>query len=145
LQESFGNDVIPLPMRTYDELLKENKRLRADLEALLEASNKLQTLVEQQAQHIEELEKEVKRLKRGGKRQAAPFSKGPPKSKPKKPGRKPGKDYGKTAQRAVPEQADEKVLAGCPLYCPECHSPVQLEDKPNRCIRKWFNSHHQAA
>ena len=41
-------------------------------------------------------------LARGAKRQAAPFSKGPPKSDPKPPGRKSGEDYGTHHRRALP-------------------------------------------
>jgi transposase len=84
--------------------------------------------VQRQAARIEELEKEVERLKRKGKRQAAPFSKGPPKSQPKKPGRKPGKNYGQARQREVPKQVSETVRVACPLYCSDCESQVQLED-----------------
>ncbi len=40
------------------------------------------------------LEAKLAALARAGKRQAAPFSKGPPKPDPKTPGRKAGDDYG---------------------------------------------------
>jgi transposase len=62
--------------------------------------------------------------RRAGKRQAAPFRKGPPAAEPKKPGRKPGKEYGKHARRAAPENApvDEQYEARLPAECPKCHS-----------------------
>ena len=67
-------------------------------------------LVLQQHHHIAELmakvaalQAEVERLKRGGQRQAAPFSKGTRVAAPKKPGRKPGK--GLFRYRAAPEEA----------------------------------------
>jgi hypothetical protein len=42
---------------------------------------------------LAELRQIIEELRRAGKRQAGPFSKGPPKVKPKRPGRKPGDDY----------------------------------------------------
>ncbi len=39
---------------------------------------------------VAELRAEIERLKRGGHRSAAPFSKNTPKKNPKPPGRKPG-------------------------------------------------------
>ena len=49
---------------------------------------KLRNLVELQADRIGQLEKLIEEVRRGGKRQAAPFSKGISKANPKKPGRK---------------------------------------------------------
>lgn len=67
------------------------------------------------------LEKLVDELRRGGKRQAAPFSKGPPRADPKPPGRKPGGDYGTPhARRAVPPRVDERHEAALPAACPAC-------------------------
>ena len=64
---------------TYDELVRENQRLRERLGALEAQVVRLTQLLEQAT--------------RKGKRQAAPFSKGLPKPDPKRPGRKPGPDY----------------------------------------------------
>ena len=55
-------------------------------------------------QQIEKLEKENEELRKGGKRQAAPFSKGTRKDNPKKPGRKKGE--GQFTQRGEPAPAD---------------------------------------
>jgi transposase len=66
------------------------------------------------------LEKIIDDLRRGGKRQAAPFAKSPPKSDPKKPGRKPGDDYGTKARRAIPPRIDEVHAAPLPHACPAC-------------------------
>jgi transposase len=67
---------------------------------------------------VAELRAQVGRLtrlleeqRRSGKRQAAPFAKGPPKPEPKKPGRKPGKNYGTKAHRQPPEQIDERAYS----------------------------------
>src|SRR2546428_14139598 len=60
---------------------------------------------ESPGQRLEKAEKENERLRklleealRSLKRQAAPFSKGKPKSDPKRPGRKSGGDYGARAR-----------------------------------------------
>ena len=67
------------------------------------------------------LEALVEQLRRGGKRQAAPFRKGPPKPDPKPPGRKPGGDYGTPhARRPAPPRIDEHHHATLPGACPAC-------------------------
>jgi transposase len=64
---------------------------------------------------IEALEAEVRR----GKRQAAPFSRGAPKSNPKPPGRRPGE--GKFRSRAAPPPEEIASVIPVPLGgCPEC-------------------------
>ena len=72
---------------------------------------------------IAELEDLINRLHRGGKRQAAPFSKGLPKPHPKKPGRKSGDGYGTPPVfRAMPEPspADQVIDVPPPEACPHC-------------------------
>ena len=69
---------------------------------------------------LAELRRIIEELRRAGKRQAGPFSKGPPKPKPKRPGRKPGDDYGTQFCRAQPEQSDETYEAELPKACPHC-------------------------
>jgi transposase len=118
---------------------------------------------EQQCQGCQALEREVGELKRqleelrrlleatqrAGKRQAAPFSKGPAKSKPKKPGRKPGDDYGVKAHREPPPQIDEVHEAPLPDACPDCGGPIDETDIrqqyqveiPRRPIHRQFNIH----
>src|SRR6266481_9610475 len=71
-----------------EKLTKENERLQAE---------------------IERLRKQLEEALRSLKRQAAPFSKGKPKSDPKRPGRKKGSDYGSRAFRAVPDHVDEEI------------------------------------
>src|ERR1035437_5496973 len=68
-------------------------------------------------QRIIKLEEQVAILARAAKRQAAPFSKGPPKANPKRPGRKAGDDYGVKAFRAVPPTVDEAYEAPLPEHC----------------------------
>lgn len=106
-------------MPTYDELLQENSELRRQ--------NAEQAVrIEKQESRIVQLEKIIEGLRRGGKRQAAPFSKGEPKSHPQRPGRKPAKRYGKRAGRSVPEQVDETIEVAGPGTCERCSGPVCL-------------------
>lgn len=93
---------------TYDQLLLENARLKATVAALL--------------QRIAELE-------RTSKRQAAPFSKGEPKTNPKTPGRKSGDKHGKHGHREVPPPAEvpETLEAPLPDACPACGGQVVEE------------------
>ena len=86
-----------------EKLTKENERLQAE---------------------IERLRKQLEEALRSLKRQAAPFSKGKPKSDPKRPGRKGGADYGHRAFRAVPDRVDEKIAVPLPKRCPDCGGQV---------------------
>lgn len=98
-------------MPTSEEILQENSELRRR--------------VAEQERRIAQLEKIIEELRRGGKRQAAPFSKGEPKSDPQKPGRKPAERYGKRACRPVPEQVDETIEVDSPGTCEVCSGPVR--------------------
>jgi transposase len=69
---------------------------------------------------VAELRRIIEELRRAGKRQAGPFSKGPPKPKPKRPGRKPGDDYGTHFSRSEPERINETYDAELPAACPHC-------------------------
>ena len=97
---------------------------------------------------IAALEAKLLESSRAGKRQAAPFSKGPPKVDPKTPGRKAGKDYGTKAFRAVPAVIDEVIEAPLPGRC-NCGgvvTPDQVEQQyqteiPRRPIHRQFNVH----
>ena len=109
-------------MPTYEELFRENAELRR---RLLEQERR----IVQQERRIAQLEKIIEQLRRGGKRQAAPFSKGEPKSDPQRPGRKPGDQYGQQAVRARPQRVDERIEVGCPLFCEACQGRVRLQGK----------------
>jgi len=91
-----------------EPLRQENARLRQQNQALKEQIARLRdSLVE---------------ARRAGKRQAAPFSKGPPKAHPQPSGRKPGKNYGRKARRPVPDHVDETYDAPLGACCPHCGS-----------------------
>ena len=122
---------------SYDELLAENQQLR------------------QQLQHLQcaydELRQQLQEALRAGKRQAAPFAKGPPKPDPKKPGRKPGPQHGRHGHRPPPppERVDETHDAPLPDACPACGGPVEethldtqfQTDLPRRPIVRRFTIH----
>jgi len=74
-------------------------------------------LIRRLEERVASLEKRLENAERAGKRQAAPFSKGPPKADPKRPGRKPGHPGD---HRAVPAQVDQVLDAPLPAACPGC-------------------------
>jgi transposase len=81
----------------------------------------LRRIVDVQAERIGQLEKLIEEVRRGGKRQAAPFSKGDPKQTPKKSGRKAGEDHGTHSRRRLPSRdADRVVPVALPDVCPHC-------------------------
>src|SRR3990172_3413309 len=90
----------------------------AELEQLLAAA--LARIAELEKRNAA-LEAFLAQRTRGGKRQAAPFSKGSPKPHPEKPGRKPGKDYGTQAFRRLPDRDPDQVIdVPLPRACPRC-------------------------
>lgn len=111
-------------------------QLRQELAALREQVAKLTALLEEE--------------RRRGKRQAAPFSKGPPVEEPKKPGRKSGKRHGPHAHRSVPPRIDETYDVPLPPQCPHCgerhvsetHVAVQYQTEiPRTVIYRRFDVH----
>src|SRR5512142_3405222 len=90
--------------------------------------NRLQArLIEEQRAEVERLKAELEQARRAGKRQAAPFSKGPPKADPKRPGRKSGHPLSHRPA-PPPEQVDRTIEVPLPTICPGCHTP--LDDAP---------------
>ena len=70
----------------------------------------LQGQVAQLTAANEELHKQVAELKRAGKRQAAPFSKGGRSSRPKRPGRKPGMGSFSYRKSPSPDEVTEPLV-----------------------------------
>jgi len=116
-----------------------------------------QPTYQQLQQRVAELEAQVRQLTaqlqevlRASKRQAAPFSKGPPKDPPATPGRKAGPDYGTKAHREIPRgNPDEIVDVPLPDRCPDCGGQT-IEDRqaeqfqmeiPRRPILRRFDIH----
>lgn len=90
---------------------RELRRLRRENERLREENARLRT--------------ELDKARRDGKRQAGPFSKGPPKAHPNRPGRQPGDHYGQKAHRPPPERIGKVIEATLPTWCPECRGRIQ--------------------
>ncbi len=102
------------------ELQRENSRLREENERLRKEKERLES-------ENQRLEKELEAARRATKRQAAPFSKGQPKSNPKPPGRKPGLAYGQRACRPVPQRVDEELAVPAPRQCLRCGGTVCVQ------------------
>jgi len=100
---------------------------------------------------VVELKRLLEQALRSGKRQAAPFRKGPPKPNPKPPGRKAGEEHGAHGHRPTPppDQITECHDAALPDDCPHCHGPLietevaqQFQTEiPRRPIVRRFNVH----
>jgi len=110
----------------------------------------LQSRLDTSTARVHQLEAALEEARRGGKRQAAPFSKGPPKSDPKPPGRKPGDAYGRHAHREPPAECDEEHEAPLPQSCPHCGGQDLEETEvaeqyqseiPRRPLRRKFHVH----
>lgn len=81
-------------------------------------------LVREQQRLLTLLREEIARLKRSGRRQAAPFSKEKPVPNPKKPGRKKGQ--GPFGRRTAPVgEPNATVDAQAPPCCPFCGGPLE--------------------
>ena len=90
-----------------------------DLESL--SREELIGMILEQARQIEELRRELERIGRGGKRSAAPFSKGTKIEDPKRPGRKPGEgpfERRKAPEETTPVEATRVTIAA--TCCPDC-------------------------
>ena len=135
---------------TYHELLAENERLRVLAEHQQQTILRQEQLIARLDQQVRVLREEVEQLHRQHKRQAAPFSKGPPKPKPRRPGRKPGSQYGCVANRPDPPsgQISEVYDAPLPATCPGCGGAtlrrtavaVQYQvDLPSEPLYRQFN------
>jgi hypothetical protein len=75
------------------------------------------------------LQAEIEQLRRGAKRQAAPFSKGTRVANPKRPGRQPGSGPFHYRAAPVPEQITEPTV-DVPVTlaaCPACGGPLEEE------------------
>jgi transposase len=109
----------------------------------------LEAAMRQRDAEIERLRRLLEDSQRSGKRQAAPFSKGPPKQRPKKAGRKAGPKHGKHGHRQPPEHIDETHEAPLPDACPACggtlcetHVEQQYQQEiPRRPLVRQFNIH----
>lgn len=107
------------------DLLIENEHLRTENQELRREKAALEKRVAHLETELQKLKELLEVTQRRSKRQAAPFSKGEPKTAPKTPGRKAGH---LPEHRAVPEKVDQVEEAPLPSACPRCGGQV-LEDE----------------
>lgn len=109
----------------------------------------LKRLAELEAR-VAELTRKLDEATRAGKRQAAPFRKGPPKPDPKKPGRKSGDAHGPHGHRPMPPgPVAERYHAALPDACPHCRGALvetgtaqQFQTEiPRRPVIRQFTVH----
>jgi len=121
-------------------LKRENRRLDREVarmkraterlkEKLLRLKERFEKRIAALKQRFREEKAKLKALldkaRRSGKRQAAPFSKGPPKKKPRRPGRRSGKRHGRHGHRPVPDRVDEVLEAPLPERSSCCGAEVE--------------------
>jgi transposase len=139
------------PVSVPASFLADLNDLRAQLEQLRQENERLRLDNERLRRELAQARAELDQARRQSKRQAAPFSKGPPKPQPKKPGRKPGAAHGKHGHRPAPppETVDEVLDAPLPDACPHCGGSVQevevatqyQTEIPRRPLIRQFNVH----
>ena len=88
----------------------------AELETQLRERDQLIAALQEKVQHLEE---ELKKTKRAGKRQAAPFARKKRVAKPKRPGRKKGQGRFSYRRKPAPEEVKETKEAALDC-CPKC-------------------------
>jgi transposase len=115
------------PVRRIRELTEELGRARRERDQVREEAERLQRELERLKEENQRLRKELEAAQRAAKRQAAPFSRGQPKSDPQPPGRKSGAAYGRYYQRPIPNQVDEEIQVATPEQCPACGGPLTVE------------------
>ena len=140
-------DPVSVPLSVLEEL----QQLRAQVERLRQENERLRQENERLPRELEEARASLDQAQRQSKRQAAPFSKGPPKPQPKKPGRKSGKAHGRHGHRLPPSPAavDEVLEAPLPDACPQCGGSVRETEValqyqteiPRRPLIRQFHVH----
>src|SRR4051795_766938 len=140
-------DPVSVPLCVLEEL----QQLRAQVEQLRQENERLRQENERLRRELEAARASLDQAQRQSKRQAAPFSKGPPKPQPKTPGRKAGQAHGRHGQRLppLPLAVDEVLEAPLPEACPQCGGPVRETDVatqfqteiPRRPLIRQFNVH----
>jgi len=140
-------DPVSVPLCVLEEL----QQLRGQVEQLRRENERLRQENERLRRELAEARASLDQAQRQSKRQAAPFSKGPPKSQPKEPGRKSGEAHGRHGHRLPPGPAavDEILEAPLPDICPQCGGSVRetgvarqyQTEIPRRPLIRQFNVH----
>jgi len=113
------------PLRRIGELAQELRRTREERDQA--RRQQLEKENERLQEENRKLRRELDAAQRAARRQAAPFSRGQPKSHPKAPGRKAGAAHGPHYCRPVPDHIDDEVQVAAPAWCPDCGGPLTLE------------------
>ncbi len=116
-------DPVSVPLCVLEEL----QQLRAQVERLRRENEHLGQENERLRRELDAARTDLDQSQRQSKRQAAPFSKGPPKPTPKRPGRKAGAAHGRHGHCLPPDPAtvDEVLEAALPEACPRCGGPIR--------------------
>ena len=101
------------------ELTAENERLWGELARVTGENDQLRG-------RVGKLEGQLEEARRAGKRQAAPFSRGEPKSAPGRPGRRSGDEHGKHGHREPLGEVDEELDA---MLAPRCECGGEIEEE----------------
>jgi transposase len=139
------------PVSVPVSVLAELQELRAQLDQLRQDNDRLRLDNQRLQRELAQARADRDQARRQSKRQAAPFSKGPPKAQPKRPGRKAGPAHGRHGHRLPPEpdQIDEVLQAPLPAACPGCggavhQTGVRLQyqtEIPRRPLVRQFHVH----
>jgi transposase len=115
------------PVRRIQELVQELRRVREEGQWARRRMEQLESENQRLEEENKRLRKELETAQRAARRQAAPFSRGKPKSQPKRPGRKSGAAHGPHHQRPIPDRVDEEIQVTAPAQCPACGGPLTVE------------------
>ena len=115
------------PLRRIRELVQELRRAQDERDQARRHNEQLEKENQQLEEEIKRLRKELETAQRASRRQAAPFSRGKPKSDPKVPGRKSGAAHGSHHRRPIPDHVDEEITVAAPAQCPACGGPLMVE------------------
>jgi transposase len=140
-------DPVSVPLSVLEEL----QELRDQVGRLRQENERLRQENERLRRDLDEARARLDQAQRQSRRQAAPFSKGPPQSRPKRPGRKSGPAHGRHGHRPPPSPAavDEVLEVLLPHACPRCGGPVRETEVatqyqteiPRRPLIRRFNVH----
>jgi transposase len=115
------------PVRRIRELVQELRRAREEGERTRRRIEQLESENRRLEEENKKLRKDLETAQRAARRQAAPFSRGKPKSQPTRPGRKSGAAHGPHHQRPIPNHVDEEIQVSAPEQCPACGGPLRVE------------------
>lgn len=122
------------PVTVPHSVLEELQELRAEVELFRQENEHLRRENQRLRRELDEAHARLDQARRPSKRQAAPFSNGPPRSQPRAPGRKSGPAHGRHGHRPPrgPAAVDEVLQALLPRACPRCGGSVRETEVATR-------------